>query len=250
MDEIAKSGKAKKEPPVFTSEMGNILNNKLPLSQLKLVATNKQLPANLRSNIALTSWVRAILIGDNNAARDLAQIMKPLNAGRGKYVDAYLAATTPEASKFLATFLMLHYSSAVPNAGWGPLLEDGYGDASGWWWSAAPINKPSTGGDGSPETEDIDPDFLTEAQKSETKLQLSKLTKVETAPNYFGKVVLAYAKAHPDDPKVPEALHWFVKCTRYGNTDDASKVLSKQAFNILHTKYKTSTWTKQTPYFY
>jgi hypothetical protein len=49
---------------------------------------------------------------------------------------------------------------------------------------------------------------------------------------------------------VPEALHRFVKATRYGSTDDATKTYSKQAFTVLHSKYKGNTWTKQTPYYY
>ena len=246
VQDIVSKGKVKLEPPVLTGEAGNILCNKLPLSLLKQIAVNKQLPASIRNNIAWTSWVRAILIGDNNAARELAPIMKPLNKNKAAFIDAYMAATTPEAANFAAAVLILHFSSAQPNASFGPLSDDDYGDASGWWWGST-IFKPDT----DPlSISEIDPPFLSAAQKAETKAQLAKLARVEPAPNYLGKIVLAYARAHPTDPRVPETLHWFVKCTKYGLTDDASKAMSKQAFQLLHSKYKGNTWTKQTPYYY
>lgn len=243
-----------KTPAEFTAEAGDVLNNKLPLSLLQQVATNKTIPADLRNNVAWTSWVRAVLIGDDASAKTLATITQPLNKAKSKFFASYLGATTPEDKTFAAALLMLHFSSAQPNATSGPLMEDDYGDASGWWWGASPIQKTqgaSTGmGESESEPEEFDPEFLTAPQRAQLKQQIAKLEKVETAPNYFAKIVLAYAQKHPADPRVPEALHYGVKCTRYGSTDDASHKLSKQMFTMLHTKYKGNTWTKQTPYYY
>ncbi len=252
MDEIVKSGKIKKEDPLFTTATGNMLISKLPMSALKQLSSNTSIPAPLRNNLAWTSWVRAVLLGDDNTAKDLAPIVKALNKAKTKYVDAYLAAATPEDKKFSAVNLMLHFSSAQPTASSGSEPEDAFGDASGWWWGAPPINEASNSDseDSSADDTNIEPAFLTAAQKAELKAQLGKLSKVEAAPNYFAKVVLPFAKAHPTDARVPEALHFLVSATHYGSTDDATKAFSKQAFSILHTKYKTDPWTKKTPYFY
>jgi hypothetical protein len=254
IDDIVKTGKVPDSPsPEFIPTAGEVLNNQLPLSVLKQLSSNPKLPADLRNNVAWTSWVRAVLIGDDAAAHDLALIAKPLNKKRSQLFDSYLSSSTPEARKFAAVFLMLHFSSANPNATWGPLASDGYGDDSGWWWGAKPVAGTIQMGMGDADSNNVKPIkplFLTAAQRQEAKAQLARLEKVETAPNYFAKVVLPYAKAHPDDPRVPEALNFLVKSTRYGNTDDTTKGFSKQAFTVLHTRYKTNPWTKKTPYFY
>jgi hypothetical protein len=59
--------------------------------------------------------------------------------------------------------------------------------------------------------------------------------------------VLAYAKAHPSDPRSPEALYWLVHVTRYGHSHDH---LSHQAYDILHQRYPTSPWTAKTKYYF
>lgn len=242
MDEIVKSGKVKAEAAVFTPEAGNIIDNKLPLSVLKQLAQSKLLPQANRSNIAWTSWVRAILVGDDTSARELATLLKGLNKEKSKLLDAYLAATNAEDKKFAACFLMLQFSSANPFAAWGPLQDDGYGDSSGWWWGSAPSASLEDG------AIDMDPLFLTASQKAQCKQQMAKLASAEGGPDLFGHTVLAYAKTHPSDPRVPQALHLVVKATRYGSPDDTK--MSKQAFQLLHSRYKGNSWTKNTPYYY
>lgn len=235
--------------PEFAPDAGSVLNTKLPLSVLRQVVLNKQLPADLRNNVAWTSWVRAVLIGDDAEAKQLAILAQPFNKAKSKLFASYLSAATPEERKFAAALLMLHFSSAEPNTTIGQQNEDDYGDASGWWWGNNPVYKPSSMNE-EEEAEPFDPLFLTQAQKAQAAQQMAKLAKVEGAPNYFAKIVLAYAQKHPADPRVPEALHYAVKSTRYGVTDDNTTKFSKQMFQILHSKYKGNTWTKQTPYWY
>jgi hypothetical protein len=59
--------------------------------------------------------------------------------------------------------------------------------------------------------------------------------------------VLAFAGAHPTDPRSPEALYWLVHITRYGHSHDH---VSHKAFDILHKRYPNTTWAKQTKYYY
>lgn len=252
INDIVSDKKLPAEKPVFTPEAGLALQKQLPLTSLNALANNAALPAAQRNNIAWTGWVRAILVGDDAASKQLAQTAKQFNKSKAAMFDSYLSASTPEQKAFAATFLMLHFSSAQPNPAWGPLQDDSYGDSSGWWWSEHPATESITigMGDSNDPLPEFDPLFLSAAEKNQAKQQVTKLKSVIAAPNYFAKIVLPFAQAHPDDPRVPEALHWFVKATRYGMTDDATKTYSKQAFNLLHSKYKTSPWTKKTPYFY
>jgi hypothetical protein len=254
--EIVKSGKTAQQTPEFTPEAATVLDNKLPLSLLKQVATNKNLPRNLQNNVAWTSWVRAVLIGEDATALALARIASPLNKKKGELFDAYLASAylaskSAVERRFAAAFLMLQFSSAQPNPTWGPLQDDSYGDASGWWWGPKPVVESiSTGFDSSKTVAPFEPLFLTTEQKSQAQQEISKLAKIETAPNYFAKAVLSFAREHPTDNRVPEALHLLVKSTRYGLADEMTKAFSKQAYTLLHTKYKTSAWATKTPYYY
>ena len=61
---------------------------------------------------------------------------------------------------------------------------------------------------------------------------------------------MAFAKTHPEDSRVPEALHLTVRATRHGCTDKESGSYSKQAFQLLHKQYPKSEWAKRTPYWF
>lgn len=59
--------------------------------------------------------------------------------------------------------------------------------------------------------------------------------------------MLAYAAAHPADPRVPEALYWLVRVGRWGGSHEHS---GRRAFKLLHARYPTNAWTKKSPYFF
>ena len=69
--------------------------------------------------------------------------------------------------------------------------------------------------------------------------------------SYLSAAAIAWARAHPSDPRVPEALHLAVRATHFGSSADAStSPYSKEAFDLLHARYPDSPWTKQTKYWY
>jgi len=59
--------------------------------------------------------------------------------------------------------------------------------------------------------------------------------------------MLAFARANPKHPQVPEALYWIIRAGRWGGSYEHS---GKRAFELLHKAYPTSPWTKRSPYFY
>ena len=65
---------------------------------------------------------------------------------------------------------------------------------------------------------------------------------------YLGRVALAFAKAHPDDPRVPEALHPGGPCQslrlRRGVTTGPPP---RDCFRLLHSRYPKNEWTRKTP---
>lgn len=236
---------------VFVPAAADVINNKMPLSMIRQLAANPKLPAGLRDDLVWRGWVRAVLIGDAAQAQAFALLSHPKNQAKQKLFTDFISAATPEMKKFAAVYLMLQYSSASPHFTSDEPSEDGYGDASGWWWFTSRVKSSSDEEEeGDDDDSHFDPIFITGAQKKQAASEAQRLSAAGAAPNYFAKTVLAFAKAHPADPRVPKALHFGVKSTRYGSTDDATQSLSKQMFTLLHTKYKGNTWTKQTPYWY
>ena len=76
------------------------------------------------------------------------------------------------------------------------------------------------------------------------------LDKAANSVNYLCTEAIAWARSHPQDPRVPEALHLAVEATHYGPSDESSRPYSKQAFDLLHRRYPDSEWTKKTKYWY
>ncbi len=58
--------------------------------------------------------------------------------------------------------------------------------------------------------------------------------------------MLDYARAHPADPRVPEALHWLVHVGHFGGSHNHS---GHRAFKLLHARYAGSYWAKKTPFY-
>lgn len=102
---------------------------------------------------------------------------------------------------------------------------------------------------------DRDPDFpfpvwLTESQRDAAKAEWNKLSQVGTAPNYLAEQVIAYAKQHSKDPRVPRALHLAVRSTHFGCTNIETSKLSKAASDFLHEHYPDNEWAAKTKYYY
>ena len=82
--------------------------------------------------------------------------------------------------------------------------------------------------------------------------ELSELHEKGSTEMFLSPIIFGWAKAHPEDPQVPEALHRLVVVTRYGcrNGDPAIGKISKAAFDLLHKQYPKDRWTAQTPYWF
>jgi hypothetical protein len=59
--------------------------------------------------------------------------------------------------------------------------------------------------------------------------------------------MIAFAQAHPQDPRVPEALYLVVRATRYGCEDNQTGDFSHRAFDLLHRRYAATEWAAKTP---
>ncbi len=64
---------------------------------------------------------------------------------------------------------------------------------------------------------------------------------------FVWEFILDYAARHPQDPRVPEALHWLIHVGHYGQSHDHS---GRRAFLLLKSRYPNSAWAKQNPFYY
>jgi len=61
--------------------------------------------------------------------------------------------------------------------------------------------------------------FLTPEQKEQASDELKRLASIGPGTDYLGGRVIAWAKNHPDDPRLPEALHRVVNMPHLGCSD-------------------------------
>jgi hypothetical protein len=92
--------------------------------------------------------------------------------------------------------------------------------------------------------------FLSDQECAQADAELSKLFAIPPGPNYLSNQAIRWGRNHPDDPRVPEALHLAVRSTRVGCDDNETTKFSRAAFQLLHQRYPNSEWVKKTKYWY
>jgi hypothetical protein len=238
--------------PQFAADSAEAFNRAVPLERWVEAAHSPRLPRNLQLEVAQAGWTRAILLGRQAEARALAGALAELKPALAPAMRAYLAETDPAAAKFAAVFLILRNPGVDTKAreGWPRLTEIGEIDEfrDNWWhWADDKQDEPTPV---NPKRE-TPKDFLPQAEWALGAKEAKDLRAAAGfAPDYLCQQTLDWARQHPQDARVPEALHLAVRATRYGTTGPETTGFSKAAFQLLHTKYPTSKWATQTKYWY
>ena len=96
-----------------------IFNQRLPLSMLVQAANGTALPADLRDELAARTWLRAAILDDTTAVRELEPRMLAKYAEMRSYIDQYDRADSAQARRFALVFMVMHFSGMQPfvNAG-------------------------------------------------------------------------------------------------------------------------------------
>jgi len=124
---------------LFDEDSATVIDRWLPLSVLKEIARSHILPAPLRAPLAMSMWVRSIVIGDQATARELAPIVSGLTPMLKPSLDAWLAAKPGDGERFEAALIILR------NPGMRPFVESGLGRLTSFdkmdpfrdnWWPA------------------------------------------------------------------------------------------------------------------
>ncbi|HXH49679.1 MAG TPA: hypothetical protein VNM47_10055 [Terriglobia bacterium] len=257
-----------------------VFNRFLPVALLARAVHNPKLAENLRREIAVAAWTRAALLGDSAVARSLGPAVENLVPQLSASVRSYDSAKTPAERRFAAVLAALRFPGLRPfvetygRADWNGAtpIDQINNYRMNWWGTEGPqctpaflyshIGQPGystmphwpqvgqalqtlyPGGKVKP------PAFLTAKEQAEAAREWQRLLDMSPAPDYLAAEAIAWGRAHPSDPRVPEALALAVKATRFGCTDPKTGERSKAAFDLLHSRYPNSSWTAQTKYWF
>ena len=95
------------------------------------------------------------------------------------------------------------------------------------------------------------PPFLTRLQLEQARKERTALIAIGDGKSYLGKRVLEWAKAQPDDPRIPEAL--FIAFTANGSYKygcdgwEHDEETQNAAAALLRERYPNSSWTAKLP---
>jgi hypothetical protein len=233
---------------IFDTDSIDLLNSMAPLSLWIDAANYRLLPAHLQLQIAEAGWIRSVLLGKNSQAQALMERVVRLKPSYATAAKPFLIAADAGEARFTAALILMRGPWLTPYLQGGDTAPDMIATSTlgggRWCFTSAAPHDPS----GSPLPE---PDFLTPAQKAEAAAERKALYDIAgSGANYLAAQVIARARSHPDDPRVPEALHFAVQTTRRGCGNQETGKYSKRAFDLLHSRYPRSPWTAQTPYWY
>ena len=262
---------------LFDLPVAATLNQRIPLPLLMKAAQNRSLPENLRHALLTATWARSAVLGNSAQARALGPQLGQEFPELVKYVSEYNSSPDDSSREFAAVFAMLHFPGVRPYVNAGVLREaplakiDDFRDN---WWGEDVGGRPGTqnfakgcgawrewreritaagSGQAGPPAKTLNPDwpsFLSSKERNAADSDWNRLQNLGPAPNYFGRVVLAWAKAHREDPRVPEALHLVVRSSRYGCNNRETGLFSRQAFELLHRRYPNSEWANKTTHWF
>ncbi len=221
--------------PLFDQDGAGALTRWLPLSVLMQAASSRTLPPRLRGQVALATFIRAILLGNAAAARDLAPLVTQSFPQLKPPINEWLAAQGPDAQRFAAAFMMLQNPGLrfYVDPGPGRITELDKIDSlrDNWWPSLVAQNFQKQ----------TYPGFLFAAQKKSADEEWQKLSAIN-APNFLCSEAIDWAQTHPNDERSPEALYRCLRAVHLGCSNSQGTVLARSAFVLLHRHYPQSSW--------
>ena len=230
----------------FSRDAATMLNGETPLAALALAAQSDALSPQLRQSVAMMTWVRAVLLKNEPVAAQ----MRPL-------LPEKLQQQAGAGVGFRPLMAILRNPGLRPYLDNGVQRSDSYDFVESYsdnWWCA---NWSTIYGEDSKPVRSESIAFLSPRERDSGKQETKSLLAMGGADEYLGSQVIAYAKAHPADPDVPEALYLTLRMIRYGCSrnwewQDPSKpqvdpvaAIAYKIGAIMRRSYPTNPWTKK-----
>jgi hypothetical protein len=255
------------ERVAFDSDATKIFNEGMPLSLLKQAATSHLLSGRLRREVVVATWVRAFLLGDERTTPNLLALVEELSPELKSSLESYRTAKTNEDRQDAGVLMLLKFPGLRPyvmsGAGrWLPL--DRLDNLRDNWWCPLTLGvdfelpnflKVNRRPGGAAEQPQPPPQptfapFLSQAERDKTKEELDRLASLDSGPDFLGRRLMAWARRHPDDPRVPGALYTVVRLPHLGCPTTQTGEFSRAAFRLLHARYPNTPEAKKTKYWY
>ena len=239
-DDYAKEQRAWAKRVMFDEDATRMMNNYLPLAVLKQLAVHPDLPDYLRAQVALSAWVRAVLLNDSATATTLAPELGQLIPELKPFMASYSQAKDDKSKFYEAIWTMLKNPATRPRVDFGTGRQSAFGEIDDYrdnWWCISPDAQAGTA-----------PAFLSKEQLALAKDENAKLA--ISGSNFLATKTSEWAAFAPKESRLPEALALAVKSTRYGCQNCDTAKASKAAFDILKNRFGSSDWKKKTPYWF
>lgn len=232
-----------------------ILNWHFPLEQMEGVARSAVLPPYVRGSLVLAVWTRAIVLRNDALATRIAPEVLAVAPEMASALKPYLEADNAEHRERAALFVLLKFPSLTPLVVGGipeftTAEQIQYYFQESWW--CTPSQTEYSVKDSREVQKNVSkPPFLTRLQLEQARKERAALIAIGDGKSYLGKRVLEWAKAQPDDPRIPEALFIaFNANARYKYGCDGwehDEETQNAAAALLRERYPNSFWTAKLP---
>ncbi len=237
------------------SDTAIALNRQLPLSDLVSLVLQSKWTKQLRFEMAMAVWTRAVLLEQPDEARRLTPAMIEGEPGWKPWLTAYDAARTPDERHVTGLLALMRFPSVRPYINAGAGREEGFAGYSSfrdnWWCADMGGSEYSNSHNFNGAYQDpnrapavIAPDFVTPAEAASSKEEQDALAKISDAPRYFGTEALAWVRSHPRDAHNADVLGFALRAMRNGCNLEKTTPLRQEVFTALHKSYPNSSWAK------
>ena len=242
---------------LFDDDSATVIDHWLPLSMLKEIARNPRLQAPLRARVAMSAWVRSIVLGDQASARELASMVSGLTPELKPSLDAWLAAKPGDSERFEAALIILR------NPGMRPYVQSGLGRLASVdkmdpfrdnWWPAIipPVQPTPTASNGvtvSPIPAPKYPSFLPVDERTSADREWTGWSAIGGS-EFLCTEALRHADVSPADERIPEALSRCISAVHFSPSNERCDALAESAFHLLSRRYAKSVWAQKNKFWY
>ena len=266
-DDVSSAAPSAEIAPVraFVADAEVLFSDRLPLSALVQASTSGTLPARLRQRVAGAALVRALLLGRDPEALEVAAALRDLAPSLRPDLDRFRSAASAD-DRQRAGLLLLLRTPGLRGRVQGvdddmtlkmrePAKTFEHTFRANWWCTFDPATKPYISNDallslvydhGNMPA----PLFLSAGERAAMDSERAALAALGTAPTYLAREAVKWAVARPSDQDAAEALAHAVEGTRWGCADKTTSTASRAAFQTLHKLFPKSEWAAQTKYWY
>jgi hypothetical protein len=242
----------------FDVGAAKVINNRLPFRMILEAAFNRELPVHLRRELLFVSLTRALMLRMNLAP--IAAQLAEIDSSLAPRATAIVRGDSDESRRFAAVHLILWQPEAKPFVAAGISRQTASGRLDdfrdNWWCPVAATDQTQTRGvavpgfPGQREPTPIFaiqvPGFLTPQDREDAAKERRELVAAGPAMDFLGGIVLDWAASHPNDARVPEALHREIRGSRVTCDGDRETMINRQAFRVLHSRYRNTEWARKT----